>query len=179
MQAGIPWSIVQPSITYGPGDTNGMIDRMTRLIARHAFVVPGLGRTRVQLVYIDDLARIIVDGAESRAASGRRFICTYKDPIRVSALVRLIARAVGGRVAPVGPPVALLELAARAFEALDALGALRGKEPPLTREKLATISVDRAYDIGTMRRLLGTEPRIGYEEGILRTARAMDLAREG
>jgi nucleoside-diphosphate-sugar epimerase len=179
MGAGIPWSIVQPSITYGPGDTSGMIDRMARLVARHAFVVPGLGRTRVQLVYIDDLARIIVDAAESRAATGQRFICTYKDPIRVGALVRLIARAVGGHVAPIGPPVALLKLAARGFEALDALGALRGQDPPLTREKLATISVDRAYDVSTMRRLLGTEPRIGYDEGIARTARAMHLAREG
>jgi len=177
MQSGVSWSIVQPSITYGPGDTSGMIDRMTRLIARHAFVVPGLGRSRVQLVYIDDLARILVDGAESRAARGRRFICTYKDPIRVSALVRLIARAVGGHVAPVGPPVGLLKLAARGFEALDALRVFRGEGPPLTREKLATISVDRAYEVGTMRRLLGTEPRIGYEEGIVRTARAMHLGR--
>ena len=179
MHAGIPWSIVQPSITYGPGDTSGMIDRMTRLIARHAFVVPGLGETRVQLVYIDDLARIVVDGAESRAAAGQRFICTYREPIRVRALVRLIARAVGGHVAPVGPPVALLRLAARAFEALDAMAALGGREPPLTREKLATISVDRAYDVSMMRRLLGTEPRVGYEDGIIRTARAMHLAREG
>jgi nucleoside-diphosphate-sugar epimerase len=175
MQSGIPFSIVQPSITYGPGDTSGMIDRMMHLIARHAFVVPGTGRTRVQLVYIDDLARIIVDATESRAASGRRFICTYRDPIRVGSLVRLIARAVGGHIAPIGPPVAVLKLAARGFEALDALGVLRGREPPLTREKLATISVDRAYDVAAMRRLLGTEPRIGYEEGIARTARAMNL----
>jgi nucleoside-diphosphate-sugar epimerase len=175
-RSGVPWTIVQPSITYGPGDTNGMIDRMTRLIARHAFVVPGLGRSRVQLVYIDDLARIIVDAAGARAAEGRRFICTYGEPIRVRHLVKLIARAVGGHVAPVGPPVALLKLAGLALEALDAAGALGGREPPLTREKLATITVDRAYDVSTMRRLLGTEPRIGYEEGIARTARAMHLA---
>jgi nucleoside-diphosphate-sugar epimerase len=63
MQGTVPWTIVQPSITYGPGDTNGMIDKMMRMIARHAFVVPGLGRTRVQLVYIDDLARLTVDAA--------------------------------------------------------------------------------------------------------------------
>ena len=152
---------------------------MMRLIARHAFAVPGLGRTRVQLVYIDDLARILVDTAESRGARGERFICTYKDPIRIGALVRLIARAVGGRVAPIGPPVALLRLAAMGFEALDVLGVFRGGEPPVTREKLATISVDRAYRVDAMRRLLGTEPHIGYETGIARTARAMHFAREG
>jgi nucleoside-diphosphate-sugar epimerase len=178
-QAGLPFSIVQPSITYGPGDTNGMIDRMMRLIARHAFVVPGLGRTRVQLVFIDDLARIIVDATESRAAAGQCFICTHPHPIRVGDLVRLIARAVGGHIAPVGPPVALLRLAAVGFEALDALGAFRGGEPPLTREKLATLSVDRAYSVERMRRLLGEEARVGYAEGLARTARAMHLEREG
>jgi nucleoside-diphosphate-sugar epimerase len=176
MKAGIPWAIVQPSITYGPGDTSGMIDRMTRLIARRAFVLPGIARTRVQLVYIDDLARLTVDAAESPRAAGQRFICTYKDPIRVRRLVALIARAVGVRIPPIGPPVALLQAAGRAFEALDAAGMLRG-EPPLTREKLATISVDRAYRIDGMRRVLGSEPRIGYEDGLSRTARALGLAR--
>jgi nucleoside-diphosphate-sugar epimerase len=175
MRAGIPWSIVQPSITYGPGDTNGMIDKMMRMIARHAFVVPGLGRTRVQLVYIDDLARIAVDAAESDRALRERFICTYKDPIRVSDLVWRIARTVRGRVAPIGPPTSLLRLAARGMEALESMGAFAGREPPLTREKLATISVDRAYRTAKMQRLLGTEPRIGYDEGLALTARAMNL----
>jgi len=60
--AGLPFTIVQPSITYGPGDTNGMIDKMMRMVAKNAFVVPGLGRTRVQLVYVEDVARIVLDG---------------------------------------------------------------------------------------------------------------------
>jgi nucleoside-diphosphate-sugar epimerase len=175
MRSAVPWTIVQPSITYGPGDTNGMIDKMMRMIARHAFVVPGLGRTRVQLVYIDDLARATVDAAIRRPA-GERFICTYRDPIRVADLVRRIARIVHGRVAPIGPPTPILRVAARGFEALEALGLFSGREPPLTREKLATISVDRAYRIDKMRALLGTEPQVGYDDGLARTARAMNLA---
>jgi nucleoside-diphosphate-sugar epimerase len=175
MRGRVPWTIVQPSITYGPGDTNGMIDKMMRMIARHAFVVPGLGRTRVQLVYIDDLARLTVDAVEKRPREGR-FICTYKEPIRVGDLVRRIARTVHGRVAPVGPPTALLRLAARGFETLEAFGAFSGREPPLTREKLATISVDRAYRIDRMRALLGSEPEVGYDDGLARTARTMGLA---
>jgi nucleoside-diphosphate-sugar epimerase len=172
----VPWTIVQPSITYGPGDTNGMIDKMMRMIVRGRFVVPGLGRTRVQLVYIDDLARVTLIAAETAAALRARFICTYADPIRVGDLVQRMARIVHGRIAPFGPPTALLRLAARGFEALDKLQVFGGGEPALTREKLATISVDRAYRIDTMRRLLGTEPCIGYDDGLARTARAMQLA---
>ena len=176
MRGRVPWTIVQPSITYGPGDTNGMIDKMMRMIARHAFVVPGLGRTRVQLVYIDDLARITVDAATSKRALGERFICTYRDPIRVGDLVRRIARTVRGRVAPFGPPTPLLRLAAHGLEGLEAVGLFSGREPPLTREKLATISVDRAYRIDKMRSLLGTEPAVGYDDGLARTAHAMELS---
>jgi nucleoside-diphosphate-sugar epimerase len=175
MRGRVPWTIVQPSITYGPGDTNGMIDKMMRMISRHAFVVPGLGRTRVQLVYIDDLARLAVDAAVKRPPS-ERFICTYRDPIRVGDLVRRIGRAVHGHVAPLGPPTALLRVAARGLEALEGIGFFSGREPPLTREKLATISVDRAYRIDKMRALLGAEPEVGYEDGLARTARAMGLA---
>ncbi|HEY2509239.1 MAG TPA: NAD-dependent epimerase/dehydratase family protein [Polyangiaceae bacterium] len=173
--SGLPLTIVQPSITYGPGDTNGMIDKMMRMIAKSAFVIPGLGRTRVQLAYIDDVGRLTVDAALSARTLGDRFICTYKDPIRVGDLVRKIARIVGGRVAPFGPPTALLRLAGGGLEALDRFGLFRGKEPPLTREKLATISVDRAYRIDHLRDLLGTEPRVGYDEGLALTARAMGL----
>ncbi len=175
MRGPVPWTIVQPSITYGPGDTNGMIDKMMRMIARHAFVVPGLGRTRVQLVYIDDLARLTVDAAEKQPR-GERFICTYKDPIRVGDLVQRIARTVQGRVARIGPPTALLRFAARGLEALEGVGFFSGREPPLTREKLATISVDRAYRIDKLRALLGTEPEVGYDDGLARTAQSMRLA---
>lgn len=174
--AAVPWTIVQPSITYGPGDTNGMVDKMMRMIARHHFVVPGLGRTRVQLLYIDDLARLTLVAAETPGAERARFICTYASPIGVGDLVGRMARLVHGRIAPFGPPTALLRMAARGVEALETFGLFGGREPPLTREKLATISVDRAYRIDTMRRLLGTEPCIGYDDGLARTARAMNLA---
>jgi nucleoside-diphosphate-sugar epimerase len=137
--AGVPWTIVQPSITYGPGDTNGMVDKMMRMIARHHFVVPGLGRTRVQLLYIDDLARVTLIAAQTTRRRRARFICTYPIPIRVGDLVGRMARLVHGRVAPFGPPTALLRMAARGFEALERhsvfsrVGSLLSRERSLPR----------------------------------------------
>ena len=173
-QSGLPFAIVQPSITYGPGDTNGMIDKMLRMIAKGVFVLPGVGDTRVQLVYIDDLARIICEATTSEAVLGQRFIATYRDPIYVGDLVGLLAHTVKRWIPPVGPPRGVLRAAARVFEALDRAGLWKG-EPPLTREKLDTISVDRAYKIDKMRALLRTEPEIGYAEGVRRTAKALGL----
>jgi nucleoside-diphosphate-sugar epimerase len=173
--SGVPFTIVQPSITYGPGDTNGMIDKMFRMIARGRFIVPGLGATRVQLVFVDDLARIIVQAATTDVALGETFICTHRSPVQVGDLVQRMAGIVHRWIAPVGPPTTLLAVAALPFELVDALR--RGSaEPPLTREKLRTISVDRAYSIDKMRRLMGTEPGTSLEEGLRRTAAALGLA---
>ena len=175
-ESGQPFVIVQPSITYGPGDTNGMMEKILRMVAGRFFVVPGLGRSRVQLVYIDDLADMTLAACATEASLGQRFIATFRDPIAVADLVRLSSRAVGKWIPPFGPPVALLRMGALALEALDRAGLFGGREPPLTREKLATISVDRCYRTARMRAILGTEPRVGYEEGIGRTARALGLA---
>jgi len=173
--SGLPYSIVQPSITYGPGDTNGMMDKILRMVARRRFIMPGLGHSRVQLIYIEDLARLVVDAAISERTRNQTFICTYRDPIRIRDLSRLAARAVRSWVPPVGPPVALLRLGALGFELLERRGLLKG-EPPLTREKLATVSIDRCYRIDRMRELLGTEPHMGYQEGFACTAQALGLA---
>jgi nucleoside-diphosphate-sugar epimerase len=166
---------VQPSITYGPGDTNGMIDKMFRMSARGFFVVPGLGLTRVQLVYVEDLARLILAASATDKTLGEAFICTHRDPVAVGDLVQRMAAIVHRFIWPLGPPTAFLRLSGRAFEMGDALHLWSG-EPPLTREKLATISVDRAYRIEKMRRLLDAEPTTSLEEGLRRTAEELGLA---
>ena len=173
--SGLPFTIVQPSITYGPGDTNGMMDKILRMAARRRFIVCGLGTTRVQLVYIDDLARLTLDAAVAERTRGQTFICTYRDPIQMRDLAQESARAVDGWVPPVGPPKLLLTAGALGLELLERVGLFRGGEPPMTREKLATVSVDRAYRIDRMRALLGDEPRVGYAEGLGRTAEALSL----
>ncbi|MGH7297306.1 MAG: NAD-dependent epimerase/dehydratase family protein, partial [Polyangiaceae bacterium] len=173
--SGVPFTIVQPSITYGPGDTNGMIDKMFRMIARGRFVVPGLGTARVKLVFVEDLARLVVAAAARESTLGEAFICTHRDPVRVGDLVQRMASIVHRWIPAIGPPTGLLRLAALPFELADALRLLGG-EPPLTREKLATISVDRAYRIDKMRRLLGSEPETSLEDGLRRTAEALGIA---
>ena len=139
--SGVPFTIVQPSITYGPGDTNGMIDKMFRMIARGLFVRARAWHCAGATVYVEDLARIILEASASKAALGEAVICTHRDPVRVGDLVQRMASIVHRVIPPVGPPTALLRLAGSAFELGEALHLLSG-EPPVTREKLATISVD-------------------------------------
>jgi nucleoside-diphosphate-sugar epimerase len=172
--SGQPYCIVQPSITYGPGDTNGMVEKILRMVARRRFVVAGWGSSRVQLVYIDDLVASILEASASPRALGQAFICTAREPIRMRDLVRCAARAVGAWLPPIPIPKAVLGGAARAFELAEWAGFVAG-EPMLTREKLEMVSADRCYRIDRMVSLLGIQPAVGYEEGLRRTARALGL----
>ncbi len=70
--SGLPYAIVRPSITYGPGDTNGMIDKLFRLVKAGRYRLVGSGSSRVQLVYAEDLAHAIVETAIRDPASTPR-----------------------------------------------------------------------------------------------------------
>lgn len=176
-ESGIPYAIVRPSITYGPGDTNGMIDKLFRLVAAGRYRLVGSGRSRVQLVYVEDLAHAIAEAALREGLDGAEFTCTYKDPISMRELSGAAARALGKELPSFAVPLPVARLAALGFEALDALRfPFPGGEPPVTREKLQTVTVDRSYDIRRMREVLRWEPPTGYEEGLRRTAAALGLA---
>lgn len=174
-RSGLPYAIVRPSITYGPGDTNGMIDKLFRLLREGRYRVVGPGRSRVQLVYVEDLAHALAETALRPGLDGAEFTCTFREPIELRELSGLAAEAVGRRLPRLHVPLPVARAAALAFEGLEAAGLLRfpGGEPPVTREKLQTVTVDRAYDIARMRRLLAWEPPTGYAEGLRRTAAAL------
>jgi nucleoside-diphosphate-sugar epimerase len=175
--SGIPYGIVRPSITYGPGDTNGMIDKLFRLLAAGRYRLVGDGRSRVQLVFVEDLAHAIAEAALRNGIDGAEFTCTYREPIAMHELSRLAASTLGKRLPSVAVPLPVARLAALGFEALDALRfPFPGGEPPVTREKLQTVTVDRCYDIRRMREVLLWEPPTGYEDGLRRTATALGLA---
>jgi nucleoside-diphosphate-sugar epimerase len=172
--SGLPFAIVRPSITYGPRDTNGMIDKLFRLLKAGRYRVVGSGRSRVQLIYVEDLAFAIAEAALRPGLDGAEFICTYREPISILHLSTLAGEAIGRPVPSLHVPLPAALLAGVAFEALERLGVpFPGGEPPVTREKLQTVTVDRAYRIDRLRSLLGWEPPTSYEEGLRRTAAAL------
>lgn len=175
--SGLPYAIVRPSITYGPGDTNGMIDKLFRLVTAGRYRVVGSGKSRVQLVYAEDLAFAIAEAALRRGLDGAEFICTYPEPISILRLSTLVGEIAGRPVPSLHVPLPVAVAAGLAFETFDKLGfRFGGGEPPVTREKLQTVTVDRAYRIDRLRALLGWEPPTSYEEGLRRTATALAAA---
>ena len=53
-------SIARSTIVYGPGDADGMLARVARLLSRHVRWFPGDGLNRVHLIHVDDLVAALV-----------------------------------------------------------------------------------------------------------------------
>ena len=63
-----------------------MIDKLFRLMKAGTFRLVGSGHSRVQLVYIDDLAWAIAESALRQELDGAEFLCTYENPISTGPL---------------------------------------------------------------------------------------------
>ncbi|MBI2853773.1 MAG: NAD(P)H-binding protein [Chloroflexi bacterium] len=103
----LSYAIVRPTLVFGTGDI--LINNIAWLLRRFPlFPVFGLGEYRVQPIFAEDLAEIAVDAGHQKAnliidAAG-------PDIYKFDELVRLIAKAIGGRarIIHASPEMALL-----------------------------------------------------------------------
>lgn len=169
----VPAVVVRPVITYGPGDEQGMVTRLVMLLAQGRFVLVGNGRNHVDLAYIDDLVAGMYLALE-RGAVGRVYHLSGTAPIRVRTLVAKICTLLGKRSPQIYIPVPVARAAGWGMEMLhkvgDRLGVdLDGREPFVTRDKVATLTVDRGFSHARANRELGYRPQVDHDAGLRRT----------
>jgi uncharacterized protein YbjT (DUF2867 family) len=92
--SGLEWSIVRPTLTYGPDDilVNNMAWALRRL---PIYGMPGAGTYTIQPVHVDDVARICIEMAEGEA--GRTVDAAGPDVMRFRSMVETVRSAVGSR----------------------------------------------------------------------------------
>jgi nucleoside-diphosphate-sugar epimerase len=169
-ELGAPLCIVRPTIVYGEGDSNGMLDKTARMIRAGTYRIVGSGRGSLHHTHVDDVAQGVWLAATHPAAAGEDFILCGPDTITLGDFSALVARAVGKQLPRLHVPLALARAVAFAVDVAAYRGiAFTTKEPPVNGEKLDVMCVPIAFDAGKARRMLGYEPRVGYEEGIMRT----------
>jgi nucleoside-diphosphate-sugar epimerase len=174
--------IARPTIVYGPGDRNGMLDKMAAMIRMGTYRVVGRGDNVLHHMHIDDAVEGIWLAATRPEARGEHFILAGPETITLAKLSEVVARAVRRPLPKAHIPSAL----ARAVATVVDVAAYRGvafaaREPPVNHEKLDVMTLPICFDIAKARRLLGFSPRVEYEEGVLRTLRGEwpALARAG
>lgn len=168
-QLGLSYTIVRPTIIYGAGDNNGMLDKLARMIQTRRYLVVGSGDNLLHHTYIDDVVEGTLFLARSDAANNEDFILAGPETITLRRLSELVARKLGKKIPPVHVPLGF----ARSVATLIDVAAYRGvafteREPPINHEKLDVMTVPIAFDSSKVRRA-GFSPSVNYETGIEKT----------
>jgi nucleoside-diphosphate-sugar epimerase len=161
-------TIIRPVITYGPGDTWGMVAKLISLINSNKYLTIGDGENRVHLIYIDDLIDGLMLTLNNPSARGKTYILAGEEPVTINRLVGIISAALGRRVINLHIPTWFAKLTAQSMEFLYRLLAIN-KEPLVTLDKIDIMCRDRAFDFKRAKEDLRFAPKVGYEEGIKRT----------
>jgi nucleoside-diphosphate-sugar epimerase len=164
--------IARPTIVYGQGDRNGMLEKMASMIRAGSYRVVGSGRNVLHHAHVDDVVEGLWLAATRPEAAGDGFILAGPETTTLTDLSRLVARVTGRSLSRVHVPLPL----ARAAGALLDVAAYRGiafaaKEPPINGEKLDVMTLPLRFDVQRARRRLGFTPRVGYEEGVMQALR--------
>lgn len=107
---GLEWSIVRPTLTFGPNDI--LINNMAWALRRlPVYGVPGSGRYPIQPVHVDDVARICIEMADGEA--GRTVDAAGPMVMPFRRMVEIVRSAIGSRSIMVPMPAIAVLLAAR------------------------------------------------------------------
>lgn len=151
--SGLDWTILKPSLLYGPRD--GFFNILASLVRISPLVVPmpGSGAARFQPLAIEDLARAVVASIADAALTTGRSIelggpryWTYRE------ILEEVLRGMGSRRAIVPMPVPLIRLVAGAAE--------RVRLPfPVATDQLRQLKLDNVGPLTSVRDAFGFEPR--------------------
>lgn len=168
--SGLEYTIVRPTIIYGPGDSWGMLGKMVAMLEAHTYRIVGDGRNVLHHTFIDDVVDALLLASVHPAARNEDFIVAGPETTTLLDLSRLVAEALGRRVPRLHVPLAV----ARGAATLIDIAAYRGvawttTEPPVNHEKLDVMTVPIWFDTSKVKERLGFVARTGYREGIAKT----------
>jgi nucleoside-diphosphate-sugar epimerase len=168
-EVGVELVIVRPTIVYGPGDTNGMLDKTARMIRAGSYRIVGDGENVLHHTFVSDIVDGVDLAVKSPAAAGEDFILAGPETITLRHFSELVARTVGRKLPRIRIPLGFARAVATAVDVATYRGiAFAESEPPINNEKLDVMTRPISFDPAKARRLLGYAPRVRYEDGIPR-----------
>jgi NADH dehydrogenase len=155
--AGVPWTILQPSVQFGPGSE--FIKAMAGLARLPVVPVAGDGSMRIQLVHVDDVARCALDCLQGSARLGREIEIGGPEALTYDDILDVIGSAHGRRSVPkLHAPLRLVGVQARLLQVLP--------RPPVTPAALELLAEDNvALSLEVVEREFGFRPR-GFREHV-------------
>lgn len=154
---GMPYTIMRPSLIYGAGDQFTI--RLSEMIRLSPFLpVIGSGRSKVQPIFIDDVAACILKAVTSDCCLNGVYEIGGPDQLSYEEVTLAIAEAMGVKRHALHLPLFFMKSAAAVFEAVL-------PNAPVTTDQLIMLQEDTVCDMRDIRDVFGIEP-IGFREGL-------------
>lgn len=150
-RAGVPWTILQPSVQFGPGSE--FVQAMAGLLRAPVVPVPGDGSVRIQLVHEDDVARCTVASLDGDHRLGRTVEIGGPDALTYDEILDVIGASLGKRrVRKLHAPLSLSRFGTRLLQVLPS--------PPATPAAMELLAQDNvALSLDVVEREFGFRPR--------------------
>jgi 2-alkyl-3-oxoalkanoate reductase len=170
--------IIRPTITYGPGDTYGMVTKLIAMIARGRYLRVGSGRNFIHLTYISDLIHGIMLAADSPRAVSQVYNISGREPITFRDLVNQIGKTLDISIPQMYIPHSIAMTAGHIFEKLylagSGIGLINPRLPPLiTRQMVLTCCANRSFSAKKAELEIGFQSKVDIAEGINNTVQWM------
>lgn len=153
--SGLAWTILRPSLVYGPGD--GFVNLFVRM-SRWSPVLPviGSGQSLVQPVAVADVARCFVGALGEPGSVSQTFDVCGPDRLSFNAVLEEILAATGRRRLKLHLPLPLARFQAAVLEFV--FPKLLGQAPPLNREQIVMLGEDNVGNPRPAAELFHFEP---------------------
>ncbi len=157
--SGIAFTILRPSLIYGPGDQFTI--RLSEMI-RMSPVLPviGSGKSRTQPISIDDVVAVILKIVTSDSFLNEMYEIGGPEQLTYEEVTQAIADALGVRRPMVHMPLFFIQTAAHLLESLL-------PRPPVTTDQLIMLQEDVVCSMRDIRDAFGIEP-VKFREGLSR-----------
>jgi NADH dehydrogenase len=143
--SGLRFSIFRPSWVFGPEDS--ALNRFVGFARVLPFVpVIGDGKQQLQPVFVEDVARAVVDGLDNPAAANQVFEIGGPDVLTMDGVLRTMLAVMGKQKPLLHAPAALPRLAGRL------MGLLPLPKRPLSPDAVTFITMDALADNTALRR---------------------------
>jgi 2-alkyl-3-oxoalkanoate reductase len=161
--------ILRPKAIYGAGD-RALVPRLVRAARSGALPQIGDGTNTVDVTHVDDVVRAIQCALQTERGVGDSFLVTGGEHV---VLWQMIRELLSGLNLPAPRRTIPLGVAIAAAGAMEAIAAITGREPTLTRYSVQILARTQTYDIARAREKLGYMPTVSAADGLARTIDAL------
>ncbi|MEK6744631.1 MAG: complex I NDUFA9 subunit family protein [Nitrospirota bacterium] len=157
--SGIPFTILRPSLIYGPGDLFTI--RLAEMIKLSPVLpVIGSGRSKIQPIYIEDAVSCLVKIAAGGQHLGKTYEVGGPEELTYEEVTKAIAKALGVDRRVVHMPLSFMRGIALVAETVLS-------KAPVTMDQLIMLQEDNVCDMKDIREVFGIEP-VEFREGLVK-----------